>query len=454
MSSDFESLPLLPALLVVAKDLGFEQLTPIQAQSIPLLLEGKDLVGQSKTGSGKTAAFALPLLQKVDLSQRKLQGLVICPTRELSAQVGRELRKLGRNLPGLAVLVLAGGQEVREQARALEQGAHLAVGTPGRLLDHLQRRNLKVHRVATVVLDEADRMLDMGFADDVGKILKALPATRQTVFFSATYPATIRELSAKYQREPERVSVADEDEAAPQTKELVVHVAPEQKLDALRWVLQQYPHDSALVFANLKVTVAEIARLLGSTRMSVASLHGDLEQFDRDRVMAKFRNGSSRVLVAADPAGDLRASHRAHGAGRSSGARGIAVRASRAATARGDRALHGLRAHPGRTSATRCSRERKPCAAGARRQDGNAAALRRPQGQAASRRHLGRAYRRSRRPQRNRNRQNRNPRPLLVHRRGQDREQARRYRPQRRPHQGQTLQGRARQVMADVNGAP
>jgi len=302
MSSDFASLPLSAALLAVVKELGFERLTPIQAQSIPSLLEGKDLIGQSKTGSGKTAAFALPLLQKVDLSRRELQGLVLCPTRELSAQVARELRKLGRNLSGLSVVTLAGGQEVREQARALEHGAHLAVGTPGRLIDHLQRRNLKVHRVATVVLDEADRMLDMGFGEDVGKVLKALPATRQTMFFSATYPASIRELSAKYQRDPLRVTVVDESDAAPRTKELVVHVAPEQKLDALRWILQKYPHDSALIFANLKLGVAEIARALGSGSASVASLHGDLEQRDRDRELAKFRNGSTRVLVATDVA--------------------------------------------------------------------------------------------------------------------------------------------------------
>jgi ATP-independent RNA helicase DbpA len=304
MSSDFASLPLSPALLAVVKELGFEQLTPIQAQSIPSLLEGKDLIGQSKTGSGKTAAFALPLLQKLDLSRRELQGLVLCPTRELSAQVARELRKLGRNLSGLSVVTLAGGQEVREQARALEHGVHLAVGTPGRLIDHLQRRNLKVHRVATVVLDEADRMLDMGFGEDVGKVLKALPPTRQTMFFSATYPASIRELSAKYQRDPLRVTVVDESDAVPRTKELVVHVAPEQKLDALRWILQQYPHESALIFANLKLSVAEIARALGSGRASasVASLHGDLEQRDRDRELAKFRNGSTRVLVATDVA--------------------------------------------------------------------------------------------------------------------------------------------------------
>jgi ATP-independent RNA helicase DbpA len=145
-------------------------------------------------------------------------------------------------------------------------------------------------------------MLDMGFGEDVGKVLKALPRTRQTIFFSATYPATIRELSTKHQRDPERVTVVDEGDGPPRTKELVVHVGPEQKLEALRWVLQHYPHDSALIFANLKLTVAEVARVLGSTRMSVASLHGDLEQYDRDRVMAKFRNGSTRVLVATDVA--------------------------------------------------------------------------------------------------------------------------------------------------------
>ncbi len=302
MPADFASLPLVPPLLTVVRELGFEQLSPIQEQSIPVLLEGRDLIGQSKTGSGKTAAFALPLLQRVELGTRELQGLVLCPTRELSAQVARELRKLGRYLNGLVVASLAGGQELREQARSLEHGVHLAVGTPGRLLDHLQRRNLKVHRVKLVVLDEADRMLDMGFGEDVNKVLKALPAARQTAFFSATFPATISELSRKHQKEPHYVAVVDEDAAAPKTKELVVHVAPERKLEALRWILAHYPHDSALIFANFKLGVAELARALATGGGSVASLHGDLEQYDRDRELAKFRNGSTRVLVATDVA--------------------------------------------------------------------------------------------------------------------------------------------------------
>jgi ATP-independent RNA helicase DbpA len=299
----FTSLPLSAALLAVVADLGFTELTPIQAQAIPALIAGKDLVGQSKTGSGKTAAYALPILNVLDLSKREVVGVVVCPTRELSAQVARELRKLGRNLAGLTVVVLSGGEAVRDQTRVLEKGVHLVVGTPGRILDHLQRRTLKVHRVATVVLDEADRMLDMGFQEDVAKILKALPPKRQTVFFSATFPASIRELSSKYQKEPLHVRIEDADsEAAPQTKELVVHVEGEQKPAALSWIFAHYPNDSALVFANQKVTVAAIAKSLASMGSSVESLHGDLEQRERDLVMAKFRNGSTRVLIATDVA--------------------------------------------------------------------------------------------------------------------------------------------------------
>jgi len=299
----FTSLPLSPALLAVVADLGFTELTPIQAAAIPPLIAGKDLVGQSKTGSGKTAAYALPILNVLDLAKRDVVGVVVCPTRELSAQVARELRKLGRNLAGLTVVVLSGGEAVRDQTRMLEKGVHLVVGTPGRILDHLQRRTLKVHRVATVVLDEADRMLDMGFQEDVAKILKALPPKRQTVFFSATFPASIRELSTKYQKEPLHVRIDDADgEDAPQTKELVVHVEAEHKPAALSWIFGQYPNESALVFANQKVTVAAIAKALASMGSSVESLHGDLEQRERDLVMAKFRNGSTRVLIATDVA--------------------------------------------------------------------------------------------------------------------------------------------------------
>jgi ATP-independent RNA helicase DbpA len=302
MQTEFQALPLLPELLAVVEELSFEKLTPIQSQSLPALLAGKDLIGKAETGTGKTVAFALPLLQKVTLTLREPHGIVLCPTRELSAQVARELRRLGRKLPGLVVANLTGGADIGEQAAVLKQGAHLVVGTPGRVIDQLRRRNLRVHRVSVVVLDEADRMLDMGFKPDIDKVLRALPKPRQTVFFSATFPSSIAELSAAYQEAPVSVGVEQATSALPAIEQLAIRTEPEQKPAVLRSVLERYPHDSALIFANLKATVAELEALLSRLGVSVASLHGDLEQFDRDRVMAKFRNASTRVLVATDVA--------------------------------------------------------------------------------------------------------------------------------------------------------
>ncbi len=302
MNTDFASLSLSPDLLAVVSELGFDKLTPIQAESIPQLLSGKDLIGQSKTGSGKTAAFALPILQKLDMQTRALKALVLCPTRELSAQVAREMRKLGRRHRGLQVLVLAGGEPLRPQASALERGAHLAVGTPGRILDHLRRNGLDLSQIETVVLDEADRMLDMGFQEDMEEILGALPTNRQTVFFSATFPRSIEAMSRAYQSEPLRVSIEDEAQDQPDIRQLYVNAEPEQKHLALRWVLAHHPHESALIFCNFKASVAELEKTLSKAGMSVSSLHGDLEQYDRDQVMAKFRNASTRILVATDVA--------------------------------------------------------------------------------------------------------------------------------------------------------
>jgi ATP-independent RNA helicase DbpA len=302
METDFAALSLSPALLAAVAELGFETATPIQAEAIPALVAGRDLLGQSQTGSGKTAAFGLPILEKLKLESRELSALVLCPTRELSAQVARELRKFGRRHPGLVVVVLSGGEPVRTQTVALEKGVHIAVGTPGRVLDHLKRRTLKVHRVSTVVLDEADRMLDMGFKDDMEKILKALPPSRQTALFSATFPDSIAELSAKYQKDPVRIRIEHAAQQKPDIRELVMFSDAAKKLESLRLLLAQHPHESALVFANQKLTVAQIEKALSAAGLSVASLHGDLEQYDRDRVMAKFRNASTRVLVATDVA--------------------------------------------------------------------------------------------------------------------------------------------------------
>ena len=302
MNLDFQSLPLSADLLAVIAELGFTSLTPIQAASIPVLLEGKDLIGQSKTGSGKTAAFALPMLQNLDPERRDLKGLVLCPTRELCAQVAREIRRLGRRHKGLQVLELAGGTALRPQAHALWRGAHLAVGTPGRVLDHLEKRTLDLRGVETLVLDEADRMLDMGFEAEMEAILAATPPERQTVFFSATFPKTFEAMSSRYQRDPVRVTVESAPEDTRQIRQVLVVADPADKDAALAWVLAAHPHESALIFANMKVTVAQVERTLTKAGVSAAALHGDLEQYDRDRVLARFRNASTRVLVATDVA--------------------------------------------------------------------------------------------------------------------------------------------------------
>ncbi|HLL05976.1 MAG TPA: ATP-dependent RNA helicase DbpA [Myxococcaceae bacterium] len=299
---DFAALALSPPLLQVLAELEFKTATPIQAQSIPVLLQGKDLIGQAQTGSGKTAAFALPILQKVRLQQRQLQALVLCPTRELCAQVAGDFRRLGRRMSGLQVLVLAGGQVIRPQLNALEKGAHIAVGTPGRIIDLLERKALETRQLATVVLDEADRMLDMGFREDMERILGATPRNRQTVLFSATFPADIEQLSRQFQKEPVRVTVA-ETEAAPEIQQLVYTCPPEEKVATLLRILRHHQPGSAIVFCNFKANVAELVHALSKAGVSVDGLQGDLEQSQRDAVMAKFRNHTTRILVATDVAG-------------------------------------------------------------------------------------------------------------------------------------------------------
>lgn len=303
MPTNFAQLALSADLLSVVGELGYERPTPVQVEAIPLLLAGKDLIGQSKTGSGKTAAFALPILQSLDVEARTLQALVVCPTRELAAQVARELRKLGRKHKGLAVLEIVGGQPVRPQIDALERGVHIAVGTPGRLLDHVKRETLQCQALATVVLDEADRMLDMGFGADVEAILKALPTPRQTVLFSATFPAQIESMSRRYQRDAVRVTIEEPKEEAASLRQFALEVDAADKLDALYWVLERYPHESVLIFCNFKASVSELEQALSMSGFSVDRLDGDLEQFQRDQVLAKFRNQSLRVLIATDVAG-------------------------------------------------------------------------------------------------------------------------------------------------------
>ena len=301
MSTDFGELGISQAQLTVMSQLGYRSLTQIQAQAIPALMQGRDVIGQSQTGSGKTVAFALPILEQLSLSEVGLQAVGLCPTRELSAQVAREFRKLGRHHKGLQVLVLAGGEPIQPQSEALSRGVHVVVGTPGRILDLLGRGALALQAVRTAVLDEADRMLDMGFSDDMEKILRAMPTTRQTALFSATFPDAIAGISRSHQRDALRI-IVDAGPEMPEIEELCVEAKVEDKFQALCWSLARHQHESALIFCNLKATISDLCRGLSAAGLSVDALHGDLEQFDRDQVLAKFRNRSVRLLIATDVA--------------------------------------------------------------------------------------------------------------------------------------------------------
>ncbi|MFO0745258.1 MAG: ATP-dependent RNA helicase DbpA [Myxococcota bacterium] len=295
----FADVELTPTLREAIADLGFTRLTPIQASALPPLLAGRDLIGQAPTGSGKTVAFALPLIAKVVLGERRPQALVLCPTRELATQVMADLRAVGKRSPGLRVVSLVGGMPGGPQSAALEEGAHVVVGTPGRTLDHLQRGKLDLAAVTTLVLDEADRMLEMGFADEVSAILARVPAARQSILFSATFPDGLAELTSAWLKDPARVTVAPHGRDLDACAAVVEDDARDAALDRLLRALQPA---SVLVFRNLKRTVAETADALRAAGFAADALHGDLEQRARDAVMARFRNGSVRVLVATDVA--------------------------------------------------------------------------------------------------------------------------------------------------------
>jgi ATP-independent RNA helicase DbpA len=305
----FEELNISPELKAVVQELGFTAMTPIQAQSIPAILDGRDVIGQSKTGSGKTAAFTIPILEKILVEQsahRDVQAMILCPTRELCAQVTREVRKLGRKKIGLQVLECAGGVPGGPQAKGLENGVHIVVGTPGRVLDHLGRGKLKLHALKFIVLDEADRMLDMGFQDEMDQIMAALPAERQSVFFSATFPPKIQKMSERFQNNALMVKIEQtpEDLASLSTVEQEFHVVKGEtdKAECLMQILSKNKPESAIIFCNFKQTTFDLTSELSRLGVSVACLNGDLEQRERDLVMAKFRNLSVRFLIATDVA--------------------------------------------------------------------------------------------------------------------------------------------------------
>ncbi|HSS37663.1 MAG TPA: ATP-dependent RNA helicase DbpA [Polyangia bacterium] len=302
----FAALGLSASLCQVVAELGFAAPTPVQAQAIPLLLAGRDVIGQSSTGSGKTAAFGLAILQKMNWGERRPQALVLCPTRELCAQVAGEIRKLGRREAGLALVILSGGQPMKPQLAALERGVHVAVGTPGRALDHIVRGSLDLTGVATLVVDEADRMLEMGFGAEMEQIFSRAPTPRQTVFFSATYPRSIDAMTKAHQDNPARLTVGESEGPRARSRHLAYVVDDTNRLDTLLAIVRSPPlktaPESTIIFCNFKATVARVEHALAAAGVSIASLHGDLEQRQRDFVMAKFRNHSVRVLVATDVA--------------------------------------------------------------------------------------------------------------------------------------------------------
>ncbi|EIS3744639.1 ATP-dependent RNA helicase DbpA [Aeromonas hydrophila] len=301
MNNEFSSLNLSPALQDNLASLGYLQMTPIQAQSLPLVLDGKDLIAKAKTGSGKTAAFGLGLLANLDVNRLEVQALVLCPTRELADQVATEIRRLARTLPNVKLVTLCGGTPTAPQSATLSFGAHIAVGTPGRILKHLEQGTLELDGLKTLVLDEADRMLDMGFGEDINRVISHAPRDRQTLLFSATYPEGIAQMSRGVQHNPVEVSVESlhEDSAIEQK---LYEVPAGQRLDALGWLLSHYQPSSCVVFCNTKRACNDVADHLAANGFSALALNGDLEQRERDQVLVRFANGSATILVATDVA--------------------------------------------------------------------------------------------------------------------------------------------------------
>jgi ATP-dependent RNA helicase DeaD len=290
--------PLLEALAAV----GYETPSPIQAQTIPQLLARRDLLGQAQTGTGKTAAFALPLLAHINLALAKPQALILAPTRELAIQVAEALQKYAARLPGFHVLPIYGGQSYGPQLSALRRGVHAIVGTPGRVIDHLERGSLKLDALTTLVLDEADEMLRMGFIDDVEKILQKTPAEKQVALFSATMPPQIRRIAQTYLRNPAEITIASKTRTATTVNQRCLVIPPHNKLDALTRILETEPFDAMIVFARTKIATEELADKLAARGYAVAALNGDVPQQQRERTVSKLKDGGLDIIVATDVA--------------------------------------------------------------------------------------------------------------------------------------------------------
>ncbi|MBA2651836.1 MAG: ATP-dependent RNA helicase DbpA [Tatlockia sp.] len=302
LPANFSSLGLRPELLNNLSSLGYESMTPIQAQSLPLMLKGDDIIGQAKTGSGKTAAFGLALLNLLQVELFALQALILCPTRELAEQVSKALRELARGLPNIKILNLSGGMPMKPQLDSLRHGAHIVVGTPGRVQKHLDKESLSLSKLKTLILDEADRMLDMGFLDAMKKIIVLCPKRRQTLLFSATFPPEIQHLAKDFLLDPKRV-VVEEAHTELDIEQRYYEVAkPANKFPLLKSLLLHYKPTSTLIFCNTKEQTTQLASLLCKEGFSAIALNGDMEQVERDLAMIRFANQSCSILVATDVA--------------------------------------------------------------------------------------------------------------------------------------------------------
>lgn len=300
--SDFASLDLNPALVDNLASLGYTEMTPIQAQALPPILANKDVIAKAKTGSGKTATFALGLLNKLDVKRFRVQTLVLCPTRELADQVAAEIRKLARGIHNIKVLTLSGGMAFGPQVGSLEHGAHIIVGTPGRVEEHLRKANLNLDDLTTLVLDEADRMLDMGFQQALDDIVSYMPKQRQTLLFSATYPAKIEKTAQRIMQSPVTVEVQDSHSKQSIVQTLYQVENNEARVEAIRLLLQAHQPETTLIFCNTKIDTDQVANELRAVGYEALALHGDLEQKQRDQTLVRFANRSVSVLVATDVA--------------------------------------------------------------------------------------------------------------------------------------------------------
>ncbi|URM16069.1 ATP-dependent RNA helicase DbpA [Vibrio splendidus] len=301
-TSKFSSIALKPELLNTLDSLGYTEMTPIQALSLPTILDGKDVIGQGKTGSGKTAAFGLGVLQNLRVKRFRVQSLVLCPTRELADQVAKEIRTLARGIHNIKVLTLCGGMPMYPQIGSLEHGAHILVGTPGRILDHLERERIDLSELNTLVLDEADRMLEMGFQDALDAVIEAAPKDRQTLLFSATFPKQIKSVADRIMNNPEMVKVESTHDHSSIQQHFYKVEGTEARDDALELMLLHHQPESAVVFCNTKKEVQNVNDELSHRGFSVIELHGDMEQRERDQALVQFSNKTISILVATDVA--------------------------------------------------------------------------------------------------------------------------------------------------------